>query len=209
MEALDLLEKRIDTLSRMLGPLPDEGNTASAGAGSDSNKPPAAPDTVVDSLLTVNSMLSGVIGNREQIAKTIARAPELEKYLDPNFLEENQQVRSKEVYLNAIAPDLHSQFEQLDRVKQLEPTLGAEYFRSIPGECTENLKQHSEDNTEFAHQAELIEESLILAMKRYGEIQTGLLESLGSMNKRLEAIEEKMDQKKRAEAEKELPSPKE
>ncbi|XP_011189633.1 uncharacterized protein LOC105216708 [Zeugodacus cucurbitae] len=209
MEALDLLEKRIDTLSRMLGPFPDEGNAAAAGTGPDPNKPPAAPETVVDSLLTVNSMLNGVIGNREQIAKAIVRAPELEKYLDPNFLEENQQVRSKEVYLNAIAPDLHAQFEQLDRVKQLEPTLGAEYFRSIPGECTEKLKQHSQDNTEFAHQAELIEESLILAMKRYGEIQTGLLESLGTMNKRLEAIEEKMEQKKRTEAEKELPSPKE
>lgn len=209
MEALDLLEKRIDTLSRMLGPLPDEGNTATASADSDSNKPPAAPETVVDSLLTVNSMLSGVIGNREQIAKTIARSPELEKYLDPNFLEENQQVRSKEVYLNAIGPDLHVQCALLDRVKQLEPTLGAEYFRSIPGECTDKLKQYSQDNTEFAHQAELIEESLILAMKRYGEIQTGLLESLGTMNNRLEAIEEKMEQKKRAEAEKELPSPKE
>lgn len=209
MEALDLLEKRIDSLSRMLGPLPDEGNTATTGAGHDSNKIPAAPETVVDSLLTVNSMLNGVIGNREQIAKIIARAPELEKYLDPNFLEENQQVRSKEVYLNAIAPDLHAQFEQLDHVKQLESTLGAEYFRSIPGECTEKLKQHSQDNTEFAHQAELIEESLILAMKRYGEIQTGLLDSLGTMNKRLEAIEVKMEQKKRAEAEKELPSPKE
>ena len=209
MEALDLLEKRIDTLSRMLGPLPDEGNTATASADSDSNKPPAAPETVVDSLLTVNSMLSGVIGNREQIAKTIARAPELEKYLDPNFLEENQQVRSKEVYLNAIGPDLHVQCALLDRVKQLEPTLGAEYFRSIPGECTDQLKQYSQDNTEFSHQAELIEEGLILAMKRYVEIQTVLLESLGTMNKRLEAIEEKMEQKKRAEAEKELPSPKE
>ncbi|XP_053967233.1 uncharacterized protein LOC128868773 [Anastrepha ludens] len=208
MDALDILEKRIDTLSRMLGPLPDDGNRNTIGDTSELSKPPgAAPETVVDSLLTVNSMLNGVIGDREQIAKAITRAPELEKYLDPNFLEENQQVRSKEVYLNAVAPDLHAQFEQLERVKQLEPTLGAEYFRSIPGECTEKLKQHSLDNEQFAQQAELIEESLILAMKRYGEIQVGLLESLEAMNKRLEAIEEKMEQKKRSEAEMELPMP--
>ncbi|XP_036346354.1 uncharacterized protein LOC118755639 [Rhagoletis pomonella] len=210
MEALDILEKRIDTLSRILGPLPEGGNANNASGSSEPSKPTGvAPEAVVDSLLSVNSMLNGVIGNREQIAKAMARAPELEKYLDPNFLEENQQVRSKEVYLNAVAPDLHAQFDQLDRVKQLEPTLGAEYFRSIPGECTEKLKQHSQDNAEFAQQAELIEESLILAMKRYGEIQTGLLESLGVMNKRLEAIEEKMEQKKRTEAELELPVPQE
>ncbi|CAD6991514.1 uncharacterized protein LOC101450821 [Ceratitis capitata] len=209
MEGLDILEKRIDTLSRMLGPLPDEENALTSGATSENKQNGAASETVVDSLLTVNSMLSGVIGNREPIANTIGRAAELEKYLDPNFLEETQQVRSKEVYLNAVAPDLHAQFEQLDKIKQLEPTLGAEYFRSIPSECTEKLKQHSQDNAEFAQQAELIEESLILAMKRYGEIQSGLLESLGTMNKRLLAIEEKMEQKKRSEAEKDLPLPQE
>ncbi|XP_067633684.1 uncharacterized protein DCTN3-p24 [Eurosta solidaginis] len=210
MEALDILEKRINSLNRVLGPLCEDGNTAAATDIAESNKSPGTPsETIVGSLLTVNSMLNGVIGNREQIAKTLSRAPELEKYLDPNFLEETQQVRSKEVYLNAIAPDLHAQFDQLERIKQLEPTLGAEYFRSIPGECTEKLKQHAEDNAEFAQQAELIEESLILAMKRYGEIQNGLLESLGTMNKRLEAVEKKIEAKKRAESELEIAPPKE
>ncbi|XP_037953585.1 uncharacterized protein LOC119683795 [Teleopsis dalmanni] len=195
MEALDSLERRIDTLSRMLGPV-EEANITGGEVNRSAN--------VVDTLLSTNSILNDALKEREQINKAITRTNELEKYLDPNFLEENQQVRSREVYLNAIAPDLKDQFQQLDLIKQLESTLGAEYFRNIPGECTEKLKQISQDNTEFAQQSELIEDSLISAMKRYGEIQTGLLESLDAMNRRLEVVEEKLLQKKRDDLEKTL-----
>lgn len=194
MEALDILEKRIDTLTRILG-VPD-------GATGESSKVPT--ETVVDSLVSANNIVNEAISGREKIKSIVDRSEELEKYLDPHFLEENQQVRAKEVYLNAVANDLHAQFQQLERIKELEPTLGAEYFRNIPGECVDKLKQINEDNKEFSQQAELIEESLILAMKRYGEIQKGLLESLGAMNKRLEVVEEKLQQNKKEEMEKEI-----
>ncbi|XP_075146362.1 dynactin 3, p24 subunit [Haematobia irritans] len=199
MEALDILEKRIDTLTRILGVVPDNGL--------DESPKVAASENVIDSLISANNIVNEAISGREKIKAIADRSEELETYLDPHFLEENQQVRAKEVYLNAVANDLHTQFQQLERIKELEPTLGAEYFRNIPGECIDKLKQVNEDNTEFSQQAELIEESLILAMKRYGEIQKGLLDSLGAMNKRLEAVEEKLQQNKKEQMEKEL-SPK-
>ncbi|GBP16675.1 hypothetical protein EVAR_69849_1 [Eumeta japonica] len=156
MEALDILEKRIDTLTRIVGHAPDQNS--SIGGGNDSTK----------------------------------------------ITEENQHVRAKEVYVNAVGHELHTQFQQLDKIKELEPTLGAEYFRNIPGECVEKLKQICQDNGELAQQAEFIEESLILAMKRYGEIQTDLLTSLNTMNKRLETVEEKLHQKKKEDMDKEI-----
>lgn len=200
MDALDILEKRMDTLSRILGPVPDTG----VGSAGDSSK--VTPENIVDSLVSANNMVNEAVTGREQIKKIVERSDELEKYLDPHFLEENQQVKAKEVYLTAVAHDLHSQFQQLERIKELEPTLGAEYFRNIPGEGVDKLKQVNEDNKEFAQQAELIEESLILAMKRYGEIQMSLVDSLDNMSKRLEAVEEKIQQRKKDEMEKELPT---
>lgn len=183
MEALDLLEKRIDSLNRVLGPIPD---TDIKGT-----------ENFIDSLLSANTFLSSALTGRENISKVVQRADELERYLDPNYLEETQQVKSKEVYVNAIAPELANSFNQLSEIKSLEGTLGAEYFRNIPSN-TDKLKEISKNNAEYQQQTELIEESLILAMKRYGEIQLGLVESLAVMNKRLDSIEEKLQKKKNA-----------
>ncbi|SPP73681.1 uncharacterized protein LOC117592657 [Drosophila guanche] len=189
MEALDILEKRIDALTRVLGPVRE----ADTGEG------------IVDSLCSANALLSEATTGRTQLQQCVSRAGELEKYLDPNFLDEHQQVRSKEVYLNAVAPELHTQAEQLERIKQLEPALGAEYFRSIPSECLDQLKQVTQNNGEYAQQSELIEESLILAMKRYGEIQEGLLSSLDAMSERLDQVEQRMEQKKKSDLNKDVP----
>ncbi|EDW31640.1 GL10853 [Drosophila persimilis] len=189
MDALDILEKRIDALTRVLGPVRE--------AESD--------EGIVDSLCSANALLSEATTGRAQLQQCVGRAAELEKYLDPNFLDEHQQVRSKEVYLNAVAPELHTQAEQLERIKQLEPALGAEYFRSIPSECLDQLKQVTQNNGEYAQQSELIEESLILAMKRYGEIQEGLLTSLDAMSARLDQVEQRMDQKKKSDLNKDVP----
>lgn len=188
MEALDILEKRIDALTRVLGPVPE----SDAGEG------------VVDALCSAHALLGEATTGSVPLQNCVKRAPELEKYLDPNFLEEQQQVRSKEVYLHAVAPELHTQAEQLDRIAT-EPALGAEYFRSIPSECLDQLKQITQNNGEYAQQSELIEESLVLAMKRYGEIQAGLLSSLESMSERLDQVEQRMEQKKKAELNKDVP----
>ncbi|XP_022226088.2 uncharacterized protein LOC111076562 [Drosophila obscura] len=189
MDALDILEKRIDALTRVLGPV-READT---------------DEGIVDSLCSANALLSEATTGRAQLQQCVGRAGELEKYLDPNFLDEHQQVRSKEVYLNAVAPELHTQAEQLERIKQLEPALGAEYFRSIPSECLDQLKQVTQNNGEYAQQSELIEESLILAMKRYGEIQEGLLTSLDAMSERLDQVEQRLEQKKKSDLNKDVP----
>nr|CAL26841.1 CG9893 [Drosophila melanogaster] len=189
MEALDILEKRIDALTRVLGPVQD----SEVGEG------------VVDALCSAHAILGEATTGSAALQQCVKRSDELEKYLDPNFLEEHQQVRSKEVYLQAVAPELHTQAEQLERIKQLEPALGAEYFRSIPAGCLEQLKGITQNNGEYAQQSELIEESLVLAMKRYGEIQAGLLSSLDAMSERLDQVEERMEQRKRAELSKDVP----
>ncbi|XP_055853959.1 uncharacterized protein LOC129917806 [Episyrphus balteatus] len=192
MDALDLIEKRIDTLNRVLGPIPDNDVKGS--------------ENFVDSLLSANTLLSSALAGRDNINKVLQRSDELERYLDPNFLEETQQTKAKEVYVNAVAPEIATTFKQLEEIKSLEKTLGAEYFRNIPDK-TDELKELTKNNTEFKQQTEFIEESLILAMKRYGELQQGLVESLAAMNKRLDHIEEKLQKKKAADLNVDLEPP--
>lgn len=88
MEALDLIEKRIDNLNRILGTLP-----------SDNEPTNAATETLTDSLLSASTLLSSATSGRDAINKFTERSAELEKYLDPNFVEEQQDLRAKEVKL--------------------------------------------------------------------------------------------------------------
>lgn len=184
MEALDVIEKRIDNLNRILGNLQTDDNNSSN-------------ETLTDSLLSASTLISSAMSGRESIVDFVKRSSELETYLDPAFLDEQQELQTKEAYINTVAPDLAETFEQLEQIKQLEPTLGAEYFRTVP-DVTDKLKAMNETTGELAQKNDLLEESLTLAMQRYDEIQTNLTETLKKMNERVDRIESKLTQKKKA-----------
>lgn len=120
----------------------------------------------------------------------------MENYLDPSYLDERQDAKAKEVYVNTIATDLASSFEILDRIKQLEPTLGAEYFRNIP-DVTDKMRHMNNAASEQMQENDLIEQSLILAMQRYSDIQAGIKDSLAAMNERIDAIEDRLKPKRK------------
>lgn len=185
MEALDLIEKRIDNLNRILGTLPLDGEPTNVGAD----------ETLTDSLLSASTLLSSATSGRETINKFVDRSDELEKYLDPNFIEEHQDLRAKEAYLQMVAPELQETFNYLDEIKKLEPTLGAEYFRAMP-DVTDKLKTMNDTTSDLAQKNDLLEESLTLAMQRYDEIHNSLKDSLRSMNERISRMEDRMNKKK-------------
>lgn len=178
MEVLDLLEKRIDSLNNILGSDYADPNAVTS-------------ENLTDSLLSANTLISSATSGREKISEMMKRTNELETYLDPEFLNDQQNLKTKEVYVNTVANDLASSFEALQKIKNLEPTLGAEYFRNIP-DVTEKVKEMNEDLSTCQQQNELIEESLMLAMQRYSEIQSGLRESLQKMNERLDQFEDRV-----------------
>lgn len=181
MEALTIIEKRIESLNQILGNLPDEDSKS---------------ENLSDSIISANTLICSAMSGREKITNVVKRSSELEHYLDPAFIDEKQDIKAKEVYINTIAPELAANFESLDEIKKLESTLGAEYFRSIP-DVTEKLKTMNEISLEQGQRNDLLEESLVLAMQRYCEIQAGIKESLNGMNDRLDRLEDKMKQKKK------------
>lgn len=133
--------------------------------------------------------------DRPKINDTVQRCGELESYLDPGFLDDKNDIKAKEVYVNTIAPELAENFELLEEVKKLEPALGAEYFCGIP-DVSEKLKALSEIAHDQGTNNDLLEESLIIALQRYSEIQDKITDSLKGLNDRLDKIEEQLHQKK-------------
>lgn len=186
-QSLEILSNRIDRLSNILGPIPGDATDSNASAVQ-------GGENLVDSLLSANTLLSSAISGREKIAKAVNRTAELESYLDPAYLDERQEAKAKEVYINTVATDLATSFEMLDKIKQLEPTLGAEYFRNIP-DVTDQIRHMNNAASEHVQENELIEQSLILAMQRYSEIQTGIRDALAAMNERIDTIEGRLKPK--------------
>jgi dynactin 3 len=183
MEVLDILEKRIDQLNNLLGSEHTEAGTSAA-------------ENLTDSLLSANTLITSATSGREKVSEMMKRTSELETYLDPEFLNDQQNLKTKEVYVNTVANELASSFEALQKIKALEPTLGAEYFRNIP-DVTEQVKEMNENLSTCQQQNDLIEESLMLAMQRYSEIQSGLRESLQKMNERLDKFEDRVESAKK------------
>lgn len=188
MDTLDVMEKRINNLTELLGPIP----TSDANA-----------ENLTDSVLSAFSFLpSASTGHladgspRDHILTAFKRKDEFESYLDPSYLDEKQDIKAKEIYINTIANDLAGAFESLQKIKDLESTLGAEYFIGMPA-SSDRLKTMSTTMTEQKQATQMLEESLVPVMLRYNEIQTNMKETLKAMNDRLDRLEEKLAERKK------------
>lgn len=182
MEALDMLEKRIDALNSVLGC--DRQDSETRG------------EDLTEALISANTLITSATSGRSQISEVMKRSNELETYLDPSFLDDNQQLKAKEVYINTVANELAQNFETLQKIKQLEPTLGAEYFRNIP-DVSGKLKDMNGELSNCKQQNEMIEESLAVAMQRFSEIQNGIQNALKEMTDRIDTIEGKVKNAKK------------
>lgn len=186
MDALDAIERRIDSLNRLVGSLPSEEDT----------KATTNAENLCDSLISANTLIASAMSGRPKIAEIVERADQLENYLDPAFLDAKHDTKAKEVYVNTVAPELAASFEQLEQIKKLEPSLGAEYFRNIP-DVTEQLRAMNDTTAELGQKNDLLEESLTIAMQRYDEIQSGIKDSLQTLNERIDQLENRFKTKKK------------
>lgn len=183
MEALDSIEKRIDALSRVLG-------------ASSMDEEHQNAENLQESLVSANTLLSSAMSGRKPIIEMMKRTGELENLLNPDFIDEKQDLKTKELYLNAVAPQLVDSCNQLEQIKALESTLGAEYFRAMP-DVSDKLKAMNETTASLAQKNDLLEETLTLTMQRYDELQNSLKDTIKTMSERIERIENILKEKKK------------
>jgi len=177
---LDNLEKRLDALDRVLGASDAEG------------------ENFVESLVSAETFIKSSMSGRENIKKVSDRSNELEMYLNPDFQEDHQKLNRFAAYINSFNSELEATFTKLDEIKSLEPTLGAEYFRNIPG-SSEHLKKLSDKNDEFKESQAFLEEQIMLTIKKFAEVEQGLMNDLVTMNSRLDAVQNKIERQKKDE----------
>lgn len=153
-------------------------------------------DNVIDSIISADTLISSAIRGHDKMTEVVKRSNEVEKFLDPNFVMENKQINMKEIYVNSMVNELAQSFELLDKIKQLQPTLGAEYFGDIP-DVAEKLKGFIQTAKEQKERNDMIDESLISSIKRYGEIQEEIHKKLKQMNDHLDQYEEELERRKK------------
>lgn len=179
--ALDVLEQRLDKLNNLLGPIPDD--------------PDGKSEDLADSLMSADTLISSAMSGRPNMLEAVNRIKELEHLMAPTILQDDSSdIKAKEVYVKTIAPELAGNFEMLDEIKKLEPTLGAEYFRNIP-DVGDNLQTLQCEANEFKQKNEMFEESLTMGLQRYDRIQQEMRESLKQMSERIEQLEERLKQR--------------
>lgn len=182
MDPLYVLEKRVEYLSKVL---PKE------------TKENLKEDNVIDSIISADTLISSAIRGHEKMNEVVKRSGEVEKFLDPSFVVENQQINMKEIYINTMVNELAQSFELLDKIKQLQPTLGAEYFGGIP-DVTEKLKVMLQSAKEQKERNEITEETLITSIQRYSELQEEIHRKLKEMSDELDRFEEEQERRKKA-----------
>lgn len=188
MDAIQILENRISFLESII-PSETKENLKEAN--------------VIESIISADHLMNSAISGRDKMTQAVARAGEIEKILDPNYVVENKQINMKEIYLNTVVNDLANSFELLQKVKDLEPAVGAEYFGSIP-DVTDKLKSLIYTAREQKERNDMIEESLVSSIQRYSEIQENIHQKLKEMNDYLDAREEATEKVNKMRAEEPL-----
>lgn len=111
--------------------------------------------------------------------------------MDPNFIDNHQLLDLKKTYIMAVGDDIMSNVEKYKEIVKLAPVLDSPNLKDLP-DITDNLAVLRKDILEQKQSSDFIEESLILAMQRYGEIQKNIMESLIKMNLRIDELESKV-----------------
>ncbi|XP_055384812.1 uncharacterized protein LOC129614297 [Condylostylus longicornis] len=170
-DLLCLIESRIDSLKKIL-------NSVSSSTGD---------EDFCESLISANSLIASTMSGHQQTIKAASRYAEIESYT--NSLEKPQDAKAKQMCVKSIATTLAVTFEMLKKIKELESTIGAEYFKSLP-DVSDLIERTNKQLREAKQNNELIEESLILAMQRYSALQKTTTNFLKSIDEKLTEIEE-------------------
>lgn len=177
MDPLQVLENRIAYLESILPP---------------ETKDNLKEANVIESILSADTLINSATSGREKLASSVARVKEIDQFLDPNYVVENKQINIKEIYLNTVVNDLANSFELLQKIKDLESALGAEYFGNIP-DVSDKLKSLIQTAREQKERNDMVEDLLVSSIKRYSEIQEEIHRKLKAMNDYLDTYEEEVE----------------
>lgn len=170
LNALKTLEKRVETLeSKVIAKTPlDEINL-------DKVKP------VIDSLREVDTVLLSTLSGRERMTTLLKKVNELEKILDPTYLETKCNADMKVEDVLESEADLKNLNDNIANLEKLEPSLNSEMknlsissdqLTKIMSELSKIRKECNEQSTEFQRIVKEYQESMMYISKLFIELET-------------------------------------
>lgn len=122
MSSINLLEDRIANLEKQVyGP--------SEAINIDD---PAPPNTVIDRLLDINSLISSALSGREKPNAIIKRLPELNDYLDPVSEDNDMPTSAKAQLLLTVESEIMENHKLLTKMQELVPILESGRIKDVP-----------------------------------------------------------------------------
>lgn len=178
MSYIKLLEDRIANLEKQVHGL---GKTISMDD-------PAPPNTIIERLLDVNSLLSSALSGREKPNALIKRLPELNGYLEPVSEDFDIPTSAKAQLLLTMEPEIMENDKLLTKVQELVPILESDRIKNVP-ELNSTFNKISLSYLKVYEDSKELNTHVHDLLSKYNAVITSISESLITLDAAVTAAE--------------------
>lgn len=175
MDAVDLLEKRIEALELQI--LPKDKSVLS-------NK----SQTIADLLTETQTMISSALSCRESVTSLLQHMHTINEYLDPSSGEYDLEADIKKQYLLQIYPELKARVELIKTFNNLIQFTNSESLQKVT-ELSGKLQTLAGSNVEIYEECKEVNENVLKALQEYNNISTTIKVLFTQMDKDISQFE--------------------
>lgn len=146
---------------------------------------------LIDSLSSINEALNNLASKRERVNLVFKKVPEIQEYLEPGFIEnEELDISAQRDYVLLMEDEIKNITDQLQQVKELSTVLNSEHIRDyrkhLPKANQLQLKQ-----IEQMEEADNLGSDIAELLNRYNELTRQLSEYFVQVDNVVTSLEEK------------------
>ncbi|XP_053974263.1 uncharacterized protein LOC128886182 [Hylaeus anthracinus] len=178
MATIELLEDRIANLEKCVHGLKKPNGI--------DNTP--LENSVVDSLVHVNTLISSALSGREKANVVIERLPELNSYIDSVVEHSKLNTDAIGQLLLTLMPEIKQNCEMLHQIQELMPILETDHLRDVP-ELTNKLNNLNSSYLKIYGETQDLTSHMNKVFSKYNEVISSISKSLIIMDAAVTAAE--------------------
>lgn len=160
MDAIDLLEKRIEALELQV--LPRERASLEGKS-----------QAITDLLLQTQTMISSALSCREAITSILQHMTTINEYLDPCNGENDLEVEAKRHYLLELYPELKDTVQLIGTFQNLIPYTNSENILKVT-ELSDKLEQLAAANLSIYEESREVTQNVLKSLQQYNDITNSI-----------------------------------
>ncbi|KAJ8978110.1 hypothetical protein NQ317_015920 [Molorchus minor] len=180
MDAIDLLEKRIEALE--LHVLPKNKNSIDKS------------HVITDLLLQTHTMITSALSCREAITSILQHMTTINEYLDPTNGENVLEVEAKRHYLLELYPELKDTVQLIGTFESLVPYTDSANIVRVT-ELSEKLDQLAVNNLSIYEESREVTQKVLQSLQRYNDITNSIKMLFAQLDKAVTDLENALQPK--------------